>query len=287
MPQLFVNRLTNLDFAYLDPQLGLLGETWLVDLELEGQLNAEGMVLDFGLVKKQVKWLLDQAFDHCLLVPLEYPGCQLDQVNGTAQLVFHCQDGQRIRHSSPQAALCPLPLPRIEPEGVAACIRQRLLPGLAENCTELRLRLYPEAIDGPFYQYSHGLRQHAGNCRRIAHGHRSAIQVQRNGVAAPELAAAWARRWRHAYLAERAVLLGEYAYQGRTYARFGYDTGEGRYELELPAEACVLLQGDTTVERIAQHIATELASDQPGETIQVRAFEGVGKGALAQVRSPR
>ena len=34
MATLFVHRLTNLDFAYLDAERGLVGETWLMDVEL-------------------------------------------------------------------------------------------------------------------------------------------------------------------------------------------------------------------------------------------------------------
>ncbi|MBF0255665.1 MAG: 6-carboxytetrahydropterin synthase [Gammaproteobacteria bacterium] len=283
MPRLFVNRLTLMDFSYLDPELGLLGETWLVDLELEGQLNAEGMVLDFGLVKKQIKGFVDQAFDHRLLLPLNYAGCSLEGSAEAMELRFACRNGRHYVHRSPAIALCPLPLAQISPEGVAACMRERLLPSLPANCTALQLRLYTEAIDGPFYQYSHGLRRHDGNCRRIAHGHRSRLQIERNGLADLALAEAWAQSWRRVYLADRRVLLEQFQHQGQGYARFGYDTCEGRYELELPADTCVLLETDTTVEHIAQHIADTLAQRVPGERLRVRAFEGVDKGAVVDV----
>ena len=49
MSTLFVNKLTNIDFSYLDPKEGLVGESWLLDIQLAGSLNEEGMVLDFGL----------------------------------------------------------------------------------------------------------------------------------------------------------------------------------------------------------------------------------------------
>ena len=42
-----------------------------------------------------------------------------------------------------------------------------------------------------------------------------------------------------------------------------------------------MLDTDTTVELIAAHIAEKLKVDYPTDTIRVKAFEGVGKGAIA------
>lgn len=42
-----------------------------------------------------------------------------------------------------------------------------------------------------------------------------------------------------------------------------------------------MMDTDTTVELIAAHIADQLKVESPSDTILVKAYEGVGKGAIA------
>lgn len=282
MLRLFVDRLTVIDFSYLHPRRGLLGESWLCDLELAGEPDAQGMVLDFGAVKRSVKRLVDERFDHTLIVPRRHPGLAIEAGAEQLALTFPYAQGRQIVHVAPPVATCLVDAAEITPQTLACAIESALRPDLPGNVASVAVRLREEAQGGACYQYSHGLRQHAGNCQRIAHGHRSRLEITRDGVRDGTLERQWAERWRDVYIGTRANLVGTRRLGGTTYCQFGYRASQGEFALELPAEACYLIDTDSTVENLALHVAGRLAAEQPGSRYRVRAFEGVDKGAIAE-----
>ncbi|MCP4995427.1 MAG: hypothetical protein GY934_16865 [Gammaproteobacteria bacterium] len=280
MSTLFVNRLTVIDFAYLDPEIGLVGESWQVDIELEGRLDQQGMVLDFGLVKKQVKQTVDHYFDHRLLIPANYSGTELTSADGLSTVTFRLKGGTVITHLSPADALAPIEAEEINPEVVTRAIVDSLKPILPDNVDTIRLRLHTESHDNSWYRYTHGLKLHDGNCQRIAHGHRSRIEIFQNGKRSTQLEQHWAERWRDIYIGNRDDLIDEHEESGNRYYRFGYQAPQGRFELSLPSDRCYLIDTDSTVENLAQHIADRLKSGHPDSDFQILAYEGVDKGAM-------
>jgi 6-pyruvoyl-tetrahydropterin synthase len=283
MSRLFVRNLTVIDFAYLHPARGLLGESWRVHVELAGELDPQGMVLDFAEVKRGVKRTLDEHFDHRLLVPAQHPGLNLEQDAERVKLVFPLADGQVIRHGSPRAALTLIPAPLVDEASVMAAAHALLLPLVPENVTELTLQLEPEAIQGAYFHYAHGLKRHCGNCQRIAHGHRSRIEIYRDGVRDAALEADWARRWGDIYIATREDLKES----GSRHLHFAYRSAQGAFDLEVPAARCYLVDSDSTIENLAQHVADTLAAEHPRVTIRARVFEGIDKGAIGEARYER
>ncbi len=283
MSRLFVNRLTVIDFSYLHGERGLLGDSLIADVELTGDLDDQGMVLDFGQVKKQLKRAIDNHFDHRLIVPTGHPGMELvDLPEGRQRLRFPLSDGSVIEHIAPTDALCTIDAAGISPASLTAAVQARLLPLMPGNVRDLVVHLSAEPIEGPDYQYSHGLKLHDGNCQRIAHGHRSRLFVWRNDQIDMGLTARWAARWRDSYIGTREDLLEEFSLNGTEYYRFRYTARQGEFELSLPKSRCYLIDTESTVENLAQHIAEQLAGQFPGDRIVVQAFEGVDKGAFGQ-----
>ena len=278
MTRLFVEHLTVIDCAYLDAQRGLVGESWIVDLELEGELDDQGMVLDFGEVKKKLKKAVDAVADHKLLVPSRSPLLDFVLSGEGTGLSFRAATGA-IEHVGPQRSVCNIDADTVDAASVARQLEPWLAKAVPESVTRVAVSLRPEAISGSYYHYTHGLRKHAGHCQRIAHGHRSKLEVRVNGKRDERIERLWAERWRDIYLGTSSDIVSH----GKGRMRFEYRSGEGEFELELPVERCDLLQTDSTVERIAEHLCAQVAAERPGSKIEVRAYEGVMKGALASL----
>lgn len=277
MSILFVEQLTVLDFAYLDPQRGLVGESWIVDVELEGELDHQSMVLDFGEVKRRLKQRIDTEVDHTLLIPGRAPGAHIREAGPVLEIRFESERGL-IEHRSPRCAVTVLPLKRIDCDAVAAHLAERTRPVVPSSVRRVSFALRPEAIEGPSYHYVHGLKKHDGHCQRIAHGHRSRIEIRVGGQRDADLEGRLAADWADIYIATREDLVGE---EGR-HLQFAYEAPEGRFELSLPAACVDLIDTDSTVECIAQHLLGRAAALRPGAAVEVRAYEGVMKGAIAR-----
>lgn len=281
MSKLFVKRLTNIDFSFLDADRGLVGESWLLDIELSGNLNEQGMVLDFGIVKRMVKDYINEYIDHCLLVPMQYEGCDVLSSDEQLEIAFYLHSGYSIEHRSPVEAVAKIPAKSITTESIRIYLLEQLQPLLPENVSGLELHLYTEPGLEHSYQYSHGLRKHEGNCQRIAHGHRSDLEVVIDGKSSSEWEQYWFDKWHDIYLGtDRHLVEGQH--DDENYHYFKYQAPQGEFFLKLPKNSCYLIESESTVENIAQHLAEEIAKKEPGKHVRVTAYEGIAKGAIAE-----
>jgi len=276
--KLFVNNLTNVDFSYLHTERGLMGESWLLQLELDGALNEQGMVCDFGIVKRLARDWMDDTIDHALLVPTLAPGVTITQSAGMTEVVWTYADGQVLTCRSPSAAIVAVDAQEITEASLAAWCEARLISLFPSEVKGMSLRFVPEEIDGAFYHYSHGLHQHEGNCQRIAHGHRSRIEILVNGERDAELEALWAQRWKDIYIGTQSHRM-ESPEGINSYA---YKAPQGDFSLSLPSAYCYDIDTESTVEQIARHLAARIKQARPLDTIEVRAYEGIGKGAISR-----
>ncbi|WP_432471091.1 6-carboxytetrahydropterin synthase [Amphritea sp. HPY] len=275
--KLFVDNLTNVDFSYLHPQRGLLGESWLVQLVLDGSLNEQGMICDFGIVKKAVKQWFDTYIDHALVVPAAMDNLTVTRDNGETSVSWQYPEGGEFYCRSPEQAIALVELEQISETGLARWCKDQLLALFPEEVKGLEISFVPEAISGVFYHYSHGLQQHDGNCQRIAHGHRSRLEIYLDGERDSLLEERWAEAFRDIYIGTTNHLVTAPAAEHH----YRYQAPQGEFEIRLPAERCYLIDTETTVEQIANHLAQQVKLGNPDRDVMVRAYEGVGKGAIA------
>ncbi len=279
MARLFVDNLTVMDFSYLDQERGVVGESWIVDIELVGELDEQGMVFDFGHVKKQIKQFIDAQADHCLLVPAAAPGCNTRVAGEDLFVEFPLRSGAVIRHQSPRDAVLLLAAEHIDAAQIAADLQVQLKSILPDNVQEVLVQLRAEVIDGAYYHYSHGLQKHQGQCQRIAHGHRSRLEISIDGQRRNALEEHWATRLADSYIATAAHIVGEFEHNGIEHLELAYTAAQGDFAISLPRDQVFVMPPVSTVENIAMHLAECVAADVPGAVV-VKAFEGVGKGAF-------
>lgn len=281
MNHLFVDNLTVIDFAYLDPARGLVGESWIADVVLGGELDDQGMVFDFSNVKRTIKRVIDERVDHRLVIPRGYEGLIWSE-DAPDTFRWALTGGGHIEHRSPDEAVVWLSADRVVPSAVASLLERELKAVLPGNVTTVEIHLREEVIEGPYYHYVHGLKKHLGNCQRIAHGHRSPIRIDHNGQRAWDLEKRWAQQWQDIYVGtEEDVVRRHVGDDGVPYITFEYEANQGEFALTLPQKHVYMMETDTTVELIAAHIADVLKAEFPDGRIQVKAYEGVGKGAIA------
>ncbi|NRA22541.1 MAG: 6-carboxytetrahydropterin synthase [Oceanospirillaceae bacterium] len=276
--KLFVKNLTNVDFSYLDSQRGMVGESWLAQLELDGSLNSQGMICDFGLVKSRVRDWLDTFVDHRLVVPMHSPQVTMQDDETNLQLTWKYLDGKALICNAPAQAFTQVSSLSITLESLANWCESQLLALFGDEIEGLKLSFIPESISGAFYHYTHGLAQHQGNCQRIAHGHRSRIEIIIDGNRDTALEELWAEQWQDIYLGTTSHLVA----REQGYSSYQYSAPQGDFRIKLPSERCDDLDSETTVEQIAQHIVKVLKQRFPQRHVEVRAYEGIGKGAIAQ-----
>lgn len=280
MTGLFVRQLTVIDFSYLDEKRGVVGESWQVDVALFGDLDDQGMVFDFGHVKKRIKQAIDASVDHCLVVP-----AQADWVNimseNPCRLSADLIDGGQIVYEAPEGATTLLPSDAVTIASVQQALMAIVQAVVPENVHRIELKLYPETINDAYYHYSHGLKKHEGDCQRIAHGHRSRIEIFLNDQRDTQLEKAWAKRWQDIYLITREDIVREFSEQNIAYYQVSYQANQGEFSITIPARCCEVLETDSTVELIADFIANQVKQEHQDSAVTIYAYEGVNKGAIS------
>lgn len=272
---LFVNHLTHLDVSIWSPVHGLTGMSWLVNATLEGELGDDGMLLDFGEVKPWIKRVLDAGPDHTLLVPEYADGVtvKLDDKRCTVET----QHPYAMRLETPPEAVTALPTAEVSEADILAHCEALLNAQRPLNVSRVTLTLSAETIDGAAFGYSHGLKRHLGNCQRIAHGHRSRLEIYQRGQRVSQLEQQWSDWLNHRYLIEAEDIVAR-SDDGQILYR--YLSNQGGFSLSLPESHATVLKVPTTIENIAQWLADKVA-EETGELTRAVVFEGISKGATA------
>ena len=278
---LFVEELTVIDFSYLDHIRGLLGETYILDIELHGDLDNEKVIFDFSYAKKQIKSFIDREYDHKLWVPIKSKYIDLNDRKDHLELMFQLKNKTFIKNSGPKESFCLIDDDKIDIKNVEVTLEHELKAILPDNVHKVNVDLRIEEINGAYFHYSHGLKQHYGNCQRIAHGHRSKVIVFVNGKRDSDSEKMVAKELNDIYIGIKENVVEETTIKKKKYKRFFYLAEQGEFDLTVADDSVLLIENETTIECISEHFAKKLFKKfDKKNSISVRIYEGVNKGAI-------
>ena len=290
---LFYNHVTDLDYAYLDDQLGPIGNSLSVGVEFIGTIDDEGILYDFSHAKKKVKGIIDRDCDHRLVVPRDQVKFLGEEIHLTHSF------GLRglLTYRAPMQAVCPIASSHVGKANIQSFLEQKIMEEMPQNITAVKIFLTPEPLKNnqSVFHYTHGLKDHYGNCQRLFHGHRNTVIVKVNGSIRNDL-----ERWlvedvfkgnTHFCFFENVMNKEEIRRVAKSDSPEGlhreaplvqieYTSGQGKFAATLPGEHVYFLQNESTVENLSFHFASLIKTQvKPLDRVEVKAFEGIGKGA--------
>ena len=287
--KLFVENITTIDLSILRPNRGIIGDSFIVDITLQGDVGQDGMIIDFSLVKKIIKKEVENLADHVLVIPNDNDSVRLYQSDLRCDVILYSSKSEvRSFISAPKKSFLLLNTVDFSIEVLEDALEKHLLNTVPVEIKGLKVSLRHERMSGQSYRYSHGLKKHDGDCQRIAHGHRSAIRIYIDGQQSTQWEAYWAEKWDQCYLVSQDDIISEAMLSACAKAHWhegltahGYLGSQGYFEAMTLTTDTDLIPSDTTVELLAQHIKNIIQLKLPDSAIEVHAYEGIGKGAIA------
>lgn len=277
---LFYKALTIIDAAILDQQFGLMGQSWYLDVKLTGNIDNESVIADFSKIKQKIKNLIDLEVDHRLIVEKSL----IDEKDESYFLKYtYAANKSDLEYLAPKESICLLEKPftiEILEQHLTSLI-SKVIP---QNVSKVECTLREESNELSFH-YTHGLKQHYGNCQRLFHGHKNTIEIFLNG----ERKTLWEKRLInevfkgniHFAFRENLVTRNTDSIKESKYFELEYVSSQGRYNCKLPREDVYIMPCETTIENISQYFACWIKTNwaQTNDVVEVVAYEGIGKGA--------
>lgn len=290
---LFCDKITVLDIAYYDKALGLVGDSYHVNVEFLGNTDEEGILIDFSHAKKKVKSLIDEICDHRFVLPKGMARV----IDNTFKLEYSFgSDNKSLYYEGPKEALCEIPFQYVSKEHIASYLEQELNNFFGSKFDQIKIALESESLDQkPILSYTHGLKQHYGNCQRLFHGHKNSVDIWVNNEQRKDLESYLVRDCFkaniHFCLKENIHNLEEVeTYLQDSYGtpdncpfvEIRYTSSQGDFRALLPSEMVYVLEDESTVENLSAHFAKLIRNKIGGtDKIKIKAYEGIAKGAIS------
>jgi 6-pyruvoyl-tetrahydropterin synthase len=301
---LFLNNISQIDFAYLNPLAALpIGGSYHLSALVTGDVEPqEAVVVDFGKIKKSIKEIVDakeDGFDHKLWVPSNYD-CKL--YNRTFSMKVDASEIEIITDNF--STICPIDSVKMVDSSLSfeqqiSCQLEHKLNVLYPT-TNIKVKanlsvkaFIPEQI-GPFFRYFryvHGLKNSSSwGCQNISHGHLSWLAVcdkDGNGIELPnELFFEITDKLNNAVFIWSENVIDK----NQGIVSIGYDCDRGSFEAKYSKNVNVIeIDTETTVENLAEWFIVTFKERLTTDFFKKRGAysvyfsEGLAKGCYIQI----
>jgi 6-pyruvoyl-tetrahydropterin synthase len=299
--RLFINDVDKIDCAIFDPSIGVVGQSWFVDITVSGKLDENGFVHDFSHLRKLVKQVLKTSLDHALIIPVQSKLVHYQETDRGE--LWRLQAKSRLTgvnsewtYLCPKGAVYPIRSVQVTREIVEQECSRLVRHRLPEDILSVEIHLRKEDVlsGQSFFRYSHGITSHEGLCQRLFHGHRSLIEVyvadERRHDLEQWLAHEVLGSIVHVASISQVVDPPENLKPGvrpdfTAPLTLSYRGSMGLFEAKVPANRVFLVEEETSVESLCQELVQLIANEgvEIGAPIRVKCYEGIGKGAIAEI----
>lgn len=277
---LHIADVTRLDCATVDVDSGVTGQSWHVDVDVTGHKNSKGFLIDFSGLKKTLKQICDSTHDHTLIVPQRSPCVTISRDNERYQIKVSPNSQQQWIYDSPVTAVSILDADSVNCELIEIELSRMLLKALPQNITQVKVSLREEVCNGAvFFQYTHGLYNYDGDCRRIFHGHRGMVRVYQNNIYNEQLS----QRLRDEFLGKHIHIacIPQIKERQDRHAILQAKENGPKITAQVPIDNVLFLDDETSIENIAESCLEWLrrSVEESGTPLKVEIFEGIYKSA--------
>lgn len=293
---LFVRDVGKIDSAMFDPSLGIIGQSWYVDVWLTGTLDENGFVFDFSPLKSLIRQTLSSTLDHALIIPVGSQTVQYSEFDNAERWTLRSKARGDVRDArwdyiSPKGSVFPVHTVALKTATIEQEFARILRHRLPQTVHQLVVKLREESISPTeaSYRYTHGITGHNGLCQRLFHGHRSRIEIYIGDERRPDLEhfivrEVFGTNVHIATLNQVKSGNGEIGQRGKTDEpiTLAYAGTLGSFEATLPANRVFFVEGETSVESLAREVARLIKREErPSERVRAVCYEGIDKGAEA------
>lgn len=287
---LFIKELDILDCAVFCPEHGVIGSSWHVDVEIEGQLDRNGFVYDFSHTKRVIKETLKNSLDHALIIPNAHKSIKIETKNQIASLEIYSKKGA-WKYTAPSKSIFQISAQEVTSDTISREAGNIILKDLPSTVSNIKVTLRDENIsdEDSLFRYTHGLPFHDGLCQRLLHGHRSKLIIYKDDKRDTEIEKLVIENWfgKNVHIADKSQFKSEcwepYKRGPKdSYTTLSYTSAEGTFTAEIPSNFIFTVEQATSIESISQGICKALKALYPESSFTVIPHEGINKGGIAR-----